>query len=88
MRFLPHIQLAEAVEPEGHKLGADLGFRQFLTGDLCFQFFFRGLQFFQTPLRGLGEDALLNSVEQILDAQICLPKLSLVQRKVDILLLL
>ena len=23
--LLPHVQLAEAVEPEGHKLGADLG---------------------------------------------------------------
>ena len=52
--LLPYIQLAEAVEPEGHKLGADLGLRQLLTGNLGFQFLFCGLQFFQTAFRGLG----------------------------------
>ena len=43
--LLPHGQLAEAVEPEGHKLGAHLGLRQLLTGDTGFQFLFRGFPF-------------------------------------------
>lgn len=30
--FLPHVQLAEAMEPEGHKLGTDLGLRQLFAG--------------------------------------------------------
>ncbi len=30
--FLPHVQLAEAVEPEGYKLGTDLGLRQLFAG--------------------------------------------------------
>ena len=30
--FLPHDQLAEAMEPEGHKLGTDLGLRQLFAG--------------------------------------------------------
>ena len=47
MALLPHVQLAETVKPEGHKLGADLWLRQFLTGNLGFQFLFRGFQFFQ-----------------------------------------
>ena len=53
--LLPHIQLAEAVEPEGHKLGTDLGFRQFFAGNLSFQFLFCGFQFFQTTFRRLGQ---------------------------------
>ena len=61
--LLPHVQLAETVQPESHKLCADFRFRQFLTGDTGFQFLFRGLQFFQTVFRGLGEDALLDGVE-------------------------
>lgn len=32
MALLPHVQLAEAVEPEGHKLRADLGLRQLFAG--------------------------------------------------------
>ena len=36
MGLLLYVQLAEAVEPEGHKLGAHLGLRQFLTGNLGF----------------------------------------------------
>ena len=62
MGFLPYIQLAEAVEPEGHKLGVHLGLRQFLAGNLGFQFLFRGFQFFQTAFRGLGQDTLLDSI--------------------------
>ena len=32
MALLPHVQLAEAVEPEGHKLRADLGADQLFVG--------------------------------------------------------
>ena len=50
MALLPHVQLAEAVEPEGHKLRADLGLRQLLAGELCFQIVASGFQFFQPLL--------------------------------------
>ena len=32
MDLLPHVQLTETVEPEGHKLCADLGLRQLFAG--------------------------------------------------------
>lgn len=32
MDLLPHVQLTETVEPEGHKLRADLGLRQLFAG--------------------------------------------------------
>ncbi|MFR5888294.1 MAG: hypothetical protein ACLUFK_07195 [Oscillospiraceae bacterium] len=70
---MPYIQLAEAVEPEGHKLGADLGLRQLLTGNLGFQFLFRGFQFFQTAFRGLGQDTLLDGVQEVLNGRVRFP---------------
>lgn len=73
MGLLPHIQLAEAVEPEGHKLGADLGFRQLLAGNPGFQFLFCGFQFFQTAFRRLGQDTLLDGVQQVLNGRVRLP---------------
>lgn len=73
MGFLPHVQLAEAVEPEGHKLGADFGLRQLLTGNAGFKFLLCGLQFLQPPLGGLGKDSLLDGVQQVLDGDIRFP---------------
>jgi hypothetical protein len=40
MGLLLYVQLAEAVAPEAHKFSARLGLRQFLTGNLVFQFRF------------------------------------------------
>ena len=37
MDLLPHVQLAEAVEPERHKLRADLGLRQLFAGKPVFK---------------------------------------------------
>jgi len=71
--LLPHVQLAETVKPEGHKLGADLWLRQFLTGNLGFQFLFRGFQFFQAAFCGLGQDPLLDGIQQILNGRVRLP---------------
>ena len=80
-----YIQLAEAVEPEGHKLGAHLGLRQFLAGNLGFQFLFRGFQFFQTAFRGLGQDTLLDGIQQVLNGRVHLPQLLFIERQVYIL---
>ena len=85
MGLLPYIQLAEAVEPEGHKLGADLGLCQFLAGNLGFQFLFCGFQFFQTAFRGLGQDTLLDGVQEVLNGRVCFPQLLFIEGQVDIL---
>ena len=82
--LLPHVQLAEAVEPEGHKLGAHLGLRQLLTGDTGFQFLFCGFQFFQPSLCGLGKNTLLDGVQQVLNGDIRFPQLLFIQRQVHV----
>lgn len=55
--LLTHIQLAEFVEPEGDKLRADSGLRNFLIGDLDLQILLGSFQFLQTGLGGFGENA-------------------------------
>ena len=72
MGLLADIQLAEFVKPEGDELRADSGLGNLLIGDLDFQIFFRGFQFPQAGLGGFGEDALLDSVEHIVNALFCL----------------
>ena len=85
MGLLPHIQLAEPLQPEGDELGADPGLGQLLTGDPGLQILLVGFQFFQPCLGGLGEDSLLDGVQQILDGPVYLPQLLFVQGKVHIL---
>ena len=64
--LLGDIQLAETVEPEGHKFGADLGrFGQLLIGKTGFQFFFCRLQFFKALFRGFGQNTLLDRIYQV-----------------------
>lgn len=66
MALLGDIQLAETVEPEGHKFGADLGrFGQLLIGKTGFQFFFCRLQFFKALFRGFGQNTLLDRIYQV-----------------------
>ena len=48
MCLLPRIQLTEAMEPERHKLGADLWTDKILASNFDFQVFFVGLKFFKS----------------------------------------
>ena len=82
---MPYIQFAEALEPEGHKLGADLGLCQLFAGNLGFQLLFCGLQLFQTAFRRLGQDTLLDGVQEVLNGCIRLPQLLFIERQIDIL---
>ena len=80
-----HIQLTEPMQPEGHELGTDFRFCQLLQGNLVFQLVTAVLQFLQPSLGRLGENALLNGVEQVVDAHIDLTELLLVQGQIDVL---
>ena len=82
--FLPHVQLAETVQPKGHKLGADLRLCPLPTSNSGFQLAFIGLQLLQSPLRGLGEDAFPDGVLEVLNGCFGLPDaLVLSNRKAD-----
>ena len=63
-----YIQLAEFMQPEGDELSADPRFCDLLIGNLDFQIFLGAFQFFQSALGGLGEDAHLDCVQNVLDA--------------------
>ena len=84
MGLLANIQLAEAVQPEGHKLGADLGLRQLFTGDPILQFFLCCFQLIQSCFRGLGENTLLDSIQQISDRCFRFPKLLFIHGQIDV----
>ena len=84
MALLPHVQLAEAVEPEGHKLRADLGLRQLFAGKPVLKLVAAVFQLLQPRLCGARQDALLNGVEQIADGSIRFTELLLIQRHVHI----
>ena len=63
--LLGDIQLAETVEPEGHKFGADLGrFGQLLIGKTGFNSSFAA-QFFKALFRGFGQNTLLDRIDQV-----------------------
>lgn len=55
------------MQPEGQTLRADHWFCQLLAGELRFQIIPAGSQFFQPRLCGLGEDTLLDGIEQVVD---------------------
>ena len=82
--LLPHVQLAEAVEPERHKLRADLGLRQFFAGKPVLKLVAAVFQLLQPPLCGARQDALLDGTQQIADGGIRLTELLLIQRHVHI----
>ena len=84
MALLPHVQLAEAVEPEGHKLCADLGLRQLFAGKPVLKLVAAVFQLLQPLLCGARQDALLNGVEQIADGGFRFTELLLIQRHVHI----
>lgn len=84
MAFLPHVQLAEAVEPEGHKLCADLGLCQLFAGKPVLKLIAAVFQLLQPLLCGARQDTLLNGVEQIADGSIRFTELLLIQRHVHI----
>ena len=83
-----YIQLAEFVQPEGDELRADSGLGDLFIGDLDLQILLGSFQFFQPALGGLGEDALLDGVQQILDAGFRFPELLLVQGKTGVFTIL
>ena len=82
--LLPHVQLTETVEPEGHKLCADLGLRQLFAGKPVLKLVAAVFQLLQPRLCGARQDALLNGVEQIADGSIRFTELLLIQRHVHI----
>ena len=84
MAFLPHVQLAEAMQPEGHELGIDFRLRQLLAGEFRFQIVASGFQLFQPLLRRARQDTLLDGVEQIIDGGFRLAELLLVKRYVHV----
>ena len=88
MALLPHVQLAEAVEPEGHKLRADLGLRQLFAGKPVLKLVAAVFQLLQPLLCGASQDALLNGVEKIDDGGFRFTKLLLVKRHVHVVTLL
>ena len=67
MGLLPHIQLAETVKPEGHKLGTDLGLRQLFAGKPVLKLVAAVFQLLQPLLCGARQDALLDGAQQIAD---------------------
>ena len=79
MGLLAYVQLAEFVQPESDKLRADSGLGNLLVSNLDFQILFGSFQLLKPALGGLGEDALLDSVQKILDAGFRFPELLLVQ---------
>ena len=76
---LPHVQLAEAVEPEGHKLRADLGLRQLFAGKPVLKLVAAVFQLLQPRLCGARQDALLDGAQQIADGGVRLTELLLIQ---------
>ena len=81
---MPHVQLAETVEPEGHKLRADLGLRQLFAGKPVLKLVAAVFQLLQPRLCGARQDALLDGVEQIADGCVRFTELLLIQRHVHI----
>ena len=84
MALLPHVQLAEAVKPESHKLRADLGLCQLFAGKPVLKLVAAVFQLLQPLLCGACQDALLNGVEQIADGGFRFTELLLIQRHVHI----
>ena len=74
-----HVHATEAIEITLEMFLRDLGFRDLLVGNSDFQIFFSGFQFFQPGLGRLGEDTLLNRVQQIFDVPLHIPKLLFIQ---------
>ena len=67
MALLPHVQLAETVKPEGHKLRADLGLCQLFAGKPVLKLIAAVFQLLQPRLCGARQDALLDGAQQIAD---------------------
>ena len=74
-----HIHATEAVEVTLKMILRDFGFRDLLVGNSDFQIFFSGFQFFLPGLGRLGDDTLLNRIQQIFDVPLHIPKLLFIQ---------
>ena len=88
MLQLREVKVSEAFQEETDEFFAYAGLCQLLQRDLVLQLVTRCLQFLQPAFRGFRQNALLDRVEQIVDAGVGLLELLLIHRQSHTLLIL